>query len=411
MNRKDCIIKKDNRLIYSHIARLDLRAARILNIAASQIKRSDKTFKSYKININRITKGSKSIYNKVKDNDGYDVRLIDLLTNSLMSEIIKIEKEKGWIKFNFLSECELFKKEGYIKVKFSERMAEYLLNLNNGNFTQLDLEIVCNLKQHYYIRLYEIIKLNYDKNKFKNFVEFEIIELQNKIGADGSYSTWNKFSEKILKPAQKSLKKHSDLIFTFKAWAEHGRSFNKIRINFEINPDFVKENQTDVIELETITVIEPPLIHKKLTEKYDLLPFETLKCIEHMKNKHGDNWEVAIDLKLKEISILNSNGKIFSLKKYTVAALTGKDNQKYTEDLKAEVSKVKSAKFGIDSEGNKIIVKKGMKIFITSNKEKIYSVGAGGFIMNNEGQVIFTEWQIKDYLQKGDMQIIKSNSK
>ena len=119
--------------------------------------------------------------------------------------------------------------KGIIQLKLDEDMKPYLLQLKE-KFTEYDLIYTLAFKSKYSIRLYEYLKsIHY--NKLKEYEQiFEIKEFEQIL--DSQYSVFKDFHTRVLKPAQKEINEHSDIIFNYEL-IQSGRKVSHIKIKIK----------------------------------------------------------------------------------------------------------------------------------------------------------------------------------
>jgi plasmid replication initiation protein len=181
-----------------------------------------------------------------------------------MKRIVKIEtmtkdNKRELTIYNFFSRCRYIEGSGSIDVQIHPDLKTYFLELKS-NFTQFKIDTLMRIPSTYSYRLYELLKqyhqMYFDKSfnkaqkhnpkishlSIKNYREFEIADLQEKLNINGehapSYRSWGRFTEKVLQPAQKHFKQHTDLIFTYEGYKEYGRKFTHVRFTFSKNPGY-----------------------------------------------------------------------------------------------------------------------------------------------------------------------------
>ncbi len=254
-NGKNSIVKKHNALIEArHTKVLDVRAVRLIALAASRITVKDKDFQTYQIPVKSIT-NSPDVYNVSKTKDGIvsddKVLVIDKITDQLLANVIRLPRKdkdgqmtgKSWAKYSYFSKCQYISGTGYVELQFHPDLKDHFLQLKN-NFTQLSLEILCSLPSTYSYRLYELLKQYAQGGIFKR--AFVISDLQDMIGVKSgpksTYRKYGRFREKVILPAQENFKKHTDLLFEFRAWASYGRSYTDIEFTMSKNSTYIQGN-------------------------------------------------------------------------------------------------------------------------------------------------------------------------
>ena len=276
--KQNAILRKHNYLIEAkHTKLLDVRAMRLVAVAASLIAPKDKDFKTYHIPVKEITKSS-DVYSKVKVGDD-EVMLIDKITDQLVTGVIKVPQAnadgtstgESFAKYAYFSKCKYVKGRGYVEVEFHPDLKEFYLDLK-GNYTQLSMEILRALPSSYSFRLYELLKQYAQGGIYRRAFPldelFDMLAIRpNQPGQKSSYRSWSKFREKVILPAQKNFEKYTDLTFIFNAWANSGRAYNHIEFVMRKNKKFFQGDlfqqpkEDEVIDLIPQRIIDkiPPL--------------------------------------------------------------------------------------------------------------------------------------------------------
>ena len=200
-NEKYTVIK-GNALIEGKKSFTLLEMKLLLSIIG-QIKRSDKDFQRYRVNINH--------FQELIDMKGKAYTHIRNVARALKSKVIEIETDTGHLITSYVSDILTYKKEGYIDFFVSPKMKPYLLQLKR-EFTIYDIRNVINCKSVHSIRLYQLLK-QYEKPGHRTVT---LKDLKFMLGLDSDqYSRWANFKARVLETAKKELEKHSDIYFEY----------------------------------------------------------------------------------------------------------------------------------------------------------------------------------------------------
>ena len=197
------LIKKSNDLI-NLPQKLSLNEARIFLSMVSQIKSTDKDFKTYRItfrDLERLIGGSKNnfSYGKVKN-----------ILDSLMSHVvtIKIDEHQEY-KTHYIQSAKIDRGNGYVDLEFDNRMRPFLLELSE-RYTRYELGYVLPLRSYHSIRIYELLK-QYEKLDERVFSldEFKkILNVEN-------YKLYGDIKKRVILQAKKEINESTDLAFDF----------------------------------------------------------------------------------------------------------------------------------------------------------------------------------------------------
>ena len=206
-HNKNNIVKKHNSLIKAK-GKLSTTAQKMLLMLISMIKKEDKNFHEYAININDY---KKNINSTNKEYNFYLQAALELIENPF-------EVTKG-IWFNWCNMVDIKSMPGYIIFTIHPKLKPYLLSLKN-NFTTYNLVNVLNLKSKYSIKIYELFIKKY--NTVKNYktkqqkitFNIEIEELKDFLKIPKSYN-YAMFKKQAILKAQEDLLKYTNIRFTF----------------------------------------------------------------------------------------------------------------------------------------------------------------------------------------------------
>lgn len=226
------VVKKHNELIEAYAEYMDVRELRIIAQTAARITTKDKDFQMYQVPVKDI-EPNQIHYDEIRD-----------ICNKLLKKAVFFEDKtksgkRTFDGYSIFSRCKYVEGEGYILTRFDPGLKPYFLELKD-NFTQFNIETLLQIPSTYSYRLYELLKQAHSKGH--SWREFEIEALQEKLNINKdhapSYMRWGNFKDRVLGQAQKHLRKYTDLIFTYKAWAEYGRRFTHIRFTIKKNPGY-----------------------------------------------------------------------------------------------------------------------------------------------------------------------------
>lgn len=233
MNEKNSVVKKHNKLIEGYVSYMDVRELRLLAQTAARITIKDKEFHTYQIPVKSISETNKNIFDEIVD-----------VCNKLLDRKIKFvgetkTKKRTFKGYSLVTKCAYVEGKGFVEIQIHPDLKPYFLDLKN-NFTQFKIDTLMRIPSTYSYRLYELLKQHHQGGM--KYRDFEITELQEKLNINAShapsYRAWGNFKDKVLTPAKKHFKQHTDLVFEFKAWAEYGRKFTHIRFTIRKNPGY-----------------------------------------------------------------------------------------------------------------------------------------------------------------------------
>jgi Initiator Replication protein len=209
------LITKSNMLIEANY-KLGVLEQKIILCLASNINPSDSDFKTYTLPIKEFTnllglKG-KPKYGELRQ-----------ITKDMMKKVFEVRVDKKVIQVSWLSYVAYNETEGTIDIRFDPFLRPYLLELKR-EFTSYRLENVVKLKSSYSIRLYELLK-QYEKLQERTF---DLQTLRGMLGAEDIYPAYGNFKQRVIVPAQKELKKRTDISFEIEE-IKAGRKVDKVK--------------------------------------------------------------------------------------------------------------------------------------------------------------------------------------
>jgi len=222
-------VRKANNLVEARY-KFDIWETRIFTKTLSLIHKDDEDFKEYIIYLRDII-------------DDFGLQGANASYDFLRNGARKLMKKSFFIPYETKSAIRLLevpiiasldslsemKKGGgsragqeYIKISFHPKMKPYLLQLKS-QFTMYDVRNILKLPSVYSIRIYELLK-QYERIGKRTI---EIGELKEMLGITDEYPLYANFKQRVISKAQRDLKKHTDISFTYKQ-IKKGRAVHKL---------------------------------------------------------------------------------------------------------------------------------------------------------------------------------------
>lgn len=247
------VVSQSNNLIEAHYSsELTTNAHKVARLILSLISPDDKDIRCYTLPMKALKQylgvSSNAFYQRLKET-----------AQRLNKSPIEIKQPNGKLTLAyFISGYEIDPANGTVKFEISSLLKPFLLDLKR-NYTSYLLLHIPKLRSGYSIRIYELLHQYRKIGRRK----FELDDLQKKVGSD--YEFYGDFKRKVIKQAQKDLKKHTDINFVFDE-IKTGRKVTSIQfIIFGNTPTEQKDNQLsflDDVQLETPT--EQPALSKEI---------------------------------------------------------------------------------------------------------------------------------------------------
>jgi len=249
----------------------------------------DEVLKDYEIKVSDLEAKLQAEQNETR---------LKQFTKKLMSKPLEVPTEDGWLITNWFSDIEYIRGQAKFKVRFSEKLKPYLLQLKE-RFVAYNLKYILPLTSNYSIRIYQLLK-EYQKLEKRTFT---VAELQELLQVPKSLKIYNRFKEKVLKVAQEELKEHCDIYFEkidYKLGTEikQGRKVTEIVFKIKTNKELLEKEQPSLFDSQPS--IQDQLVALKGQKIYvqgKLFFFKTIR------QKEGKYQIIAQDTEKRTVSI------------------------------------------------------------------------------------------------------------
>lgn len=228
IQKKNPVITQANELTEARYF-LTIGEQKIILLLISMINPDDTDFKNYEMKISEFAKimglSGNSIYERMNDT-----------LDKLLSRVIHIPKETGFLKIGWVSSAEYIIGSGVVQLSFDSKLKPYLLQLQK-NFKSYNLNLIVKFKSAYSVRIYMLLK-QYEKIGFR---EFELEELKEVLGIKvNEYQKYADFKKRVLDQAKKEFETKnketggyiSDITFELET-IRTGREITRLRFNIK----------------------------------------------------------------------------------------------------------------------------------------------------------------------------------
>ena len=266
------LVSKHNNLIEAKY-RLTLQEQRLMAIMVSDIKPSDKDFKSYKYKVKDFIK-----WVGIQGKDYY--RELRKITAKLLTRIITIKENDKLIQTSWLSSATYDYNKGTIELCFDPHLKPYLLQLKNC-FTQYALKNVLELKSKYAFRIYELCKQYQSIGKRK----FHIEELRNILMIEkGELRQWNDFKRYVIEISLREINSKTDIKVSYKV-EKIARKVEYIIFTIRNNPNYeqIKLTFEEQYRYDDLLRMIPTKYRKLETVKNTVIKYLKKKGFEYVK--------------------------------------------------------------------------------------------------------------------------------
>ena len=242
------LVRKSNELVEARY-KFDIWETRVFTKMLTMVRKSDKDFQTYRIYLKDVIRE----YGLENNKDAYE--RLRAGGFKLMRKIVKVIRntEEGLMELNtpiVVGVENLVNNEPedakFIDVSFHPKMKPFLLSLQS-HFTIYDVRNILSLPSSYSIRIYELLKQyqTIGRRKFLLKELKEIIGVIEEIDVNGkkkykdNYPLYGNFKQRVLKKAQRDLKKNTDIFFTFEE-IKRGRAVNALIFHIHANTPWLE---------------------------------------------------------------------------------------------------------------------------------------------------------------------------
>ena len=216
------VATQHNQLINSQQS-LSVIQKRIFYLAIQQIRKGDKDFKRYYIDLSDLAP-SESIYHQVSGE-----------LDDLMSKKIRFVEEINGFKYdtrlNLVSKSSHKKGTGQIYVDLHPDIRDMLLDLKKY-FTRVPVVELIACRSTYGQRMYELLYQFADTGIRLMTVE----ELREKLNLQNKYENFYDFRRRVLQQAKEDIEKHTNMRFTWtEIKARKGRKIERIMFDIQVS--------------------------------------------------------------------------------------------------------------------------------------------------------------------------------
>ena len=251
---KKQIVNKNFSLINARYRLSTVQSKMVLKVISLINNKIDTEFETYQLSLDT--------FDFLTDNENY-TRLKTECEN-LMSRVLKIQTDDGWLVANWFSSIEYKNSKGVVECSIDPKLKPYLLEIKK-NFKYYELYYIMKMGSEYSIRIYEMLKQYELIGKRK----FELTELHEILQTPITFKKrYPNFRVDVLEVAVKEINKYSDITISFEPIK---RSRAVFWIEFTIT-----KNEKNIIECEAFeSVIEYDEIkHKEFKILFKKFGFE-----------------------------------------------------------------------------------------------------------------------------------------
>lgn len=225
-------------------------AIKLITTIIAMISKDDADFKLYVIKVQDF----KELMNSNNKIGGSAYKQLKDACDELLNRKIEFDdgSEVGFMLTRWIASAEYFAGTGEIELEISQKLRPLLLQLKEGNYLNYELKNILPLKSAYVIRLYEMLKHEYNKVlKYKpntTAVVHEVVieDLRKEWGIPDSYQYSSGIKLRIFDKAIEQFEQHTDIKITYKESRKIGKKVLAIEFTIRENnrlADFLRDER------------------------------------------------------------------------------------------------------------------------------------------------------------------------
>ena len=307
------IVRKAEKLVKARY-KLSRLAIKVITSIISMISKDDQDFHLYVVKVQDFKELTDD-----KDNIGGSAyKQLKNACNELMDKRIEFDdgEEVGFMLTRWIASAEYLVGAGEIEIEISQKLRPLLLQLKEGNYLNYELRNILPLKSTYVIKLYELLKHEYNKvvkynpNTTAVVHEIYIDKLREDFKIPTCYQYSSGIKLRIFNQAIKQFKEYTDIEITYEESRKRGKKVLAVEFTIRANnklADYLKDIHTfidhireyhinkDIIKSNgmVLSVSDKGRIYDKITQR------------EYTKDKSLIVWEKWYEMaKQNELEIL-----------------------------------------------------------------------------------------------------------
>lgn len=223
VNERDKLVVKSNDLIQRSRFSLTVQQQRVVLYLISKIRYDDEDFSEYEFEIKDFCRVCGLYDDSGKHYTELKKQIKDIRDKSVWLEVTEGEE----ILISWLEGARVSQNSGKIKIRFSQEMKPYLLQIRE-NFTKYEIANILCMKSKYSIRLYELVKSIHFHELEVYTRTFTLDELRKRLDA-GIYPRFCNFNQRVLKPAVEEINTYTDKEVSYQC-VKHGTKVEAIEL-------------------------------------------------------------------------------------------------------------------------------------------------------------------------------------
>jgi plasmid replication initiation protein len=204
---REYMVAKGNEIIQRARYDLKLQELKVFSFCVSRIKPTDEANQIYTFTINECCKVL-----GIETNNGKNINTIKQCLKKLRDTSFYLTLENGSeTTVGWLDKVWIDKGNGKVRIRFDETLQDYLIKLwDRGNYTQYKLMCALPMTSAYSIRIYEILRSQFQGREKKRIAKIELSEMKRKLGCE-HYQRFPDFRRKVLMKAVQEINMYTDI--------------------------------------------------------------------------------------------------------------------------------------------------------------------------------------------------------
>lgn len=312
------IVRKAEKLIQARYS-LSTLAIKVITTVISMIKKDDSDFHLYVIKVSDF----KELADKDGKIGGSAYKALKDACNELMDKRIEFDdgEEVGFMITRWIASAEYFAGAGEIEIEISQKLRPLLLQLKEGSYLNYELRNILPLRSTYVIRLYELLKHEWNKvKKYKPNTtavvhEIEIDWLRKQFKIPDSYR-YDNIRTNIFDKAVEQFEKYTDLKITYEPSRKRGKKVITVEFTIRENDglaEYLKDLKTFIKYMRKHFVNQQVWSGQgmilSISEKGRIYDQVTLK--EYKKDDAQKVWEKWYELAKEDKLLCLKQGTLF----------------------------------------------------------------------------------------------------
>jgi plasmid replication initiation protein len=311
-------VRKAEKLIQARY-KLSTLAIKIITSVISMISKDDSDFHLYVLKVQDF----KDIISNNGKLGGKEYKEFIEACNELMDRRIEFDdgEEVGFMLTRWIASAEYFAGTGEVEVEISQKLKPLLLQLIEGNYLNYDLGNILALRSNYLIRLYELLKHEYNKtikyrpNTTAVVYEIDIENFRKTFKIPNSYA-YKDIRVNIFDKAVKQFKEHTDIEITWEVSRKRAKKVIAVEFTIRANDglaDYLKDFRTFVSYIRKYYINQDIWQGQgmilSVSEKGRIYDKKTTR--EYTKNDSQKVWEKWYELAKENKLLILRQGKLF----------------------------------------------------------------------------------------------------